>query len=150
MKMRFIIPVNISLSVLSGTALVLVTSFHNASARLVGSSDLREQVKAMESSASSTLAKGEECTKFDADISSNKKSIDNVDVLILGCGEALTCLEDESSSTGARCVDFDEVDESGSCIMAHLVCKSIFDTCCDAKEGYSCRKWYYGEIICMK
>lgn len=128
---------------------MLVSSFHDTSARIVGFSDLREQVKAMESSASSTLAKGEECTKFDADVSSDKKSIDNVDVLILCCGEALTCLEDESSSTGARCVDFDEVDETGSCVEDYNYCYSwTSGVCCN--EGFECVKSWRSLYMCKK
>eukprot|EP00956_Cyclotella_meneghiniana_P011321 scaffold15934_cov52-Cyclotella_meneghiniana.AAC.9 len=55
--------------------------------------------------------KGEECVKVEADVSGNKENIENVDIGVLGCGEALICLEDESSSTGARCADLVEVDE---------------------------------------
>eukprot|EP00956_Cyclotella_meneghiniana_P012609 scaffold17919_cov48-Cyclotella_meneghiniana.AAC.1 len=53
-------------------------------------------------SKSFTKVKGGECFMFEAD-TPNKEAIAVVDIGILGCGEALTYLEDESSSTGARC-----------------------------------------------
>ena len=53
--------------------------------------------------------KGDECIKKldDTDIS-NEEDIKTIDLGILGCGKALTCLEDESSSIGARCVEFED------------------------------------------
>eukprot|EP00956_Cyclotella_meneghiniana_P005492 scaffold7021_cov45-Cyclotella_meneghiniana.AAC.1 len=98
--MRFIIPSTIS-AALFGASLVFVSSFRNASARLVASSDLREQVV---QSKGLSKVKGDECFKPEADISNVQQALVTADIGILGCGESLTCLEDESSSTGARCV----------------------------------------------
>ena len=102
--MRLVIPLKTS-AALSGASLLLLSSIRDASARLVTSSDLREQV--MESK-SFAKVKGDECFMLEAG-TPNKEDVANIDIGILGCGEALTCLEDESSSTGARCVEFEEV-----------------------------------------
>ena len=123
--MRLGITLNIS-TVLLGATLVAFTSIHDVSARLVASSDIRKQV--LESD-TIIKVKGDECIKLDAGIV-NREDVENVDVQILGCGEPLACLEDETSSTGARCVDFEEVsvDEkesctnSGSCIIDSDCC----------------------------
>eukprot|EP00956_Cyclotella_meneghiniana_P023701 scaffold46666_cov54-Cyclotella_meneghiniana.AAC.1 len=86
--------------------LASILNVGEVSARVVGSSDIRENIKESKSFAKN---KGDECIKLEADISGNKKDIENVDVGVLGCGEALICLEDESSSTGSRCVDSEEL-----------------------------------------
>ena len=130
--MRHIIPLNTS-AALSGASLLLLSSIRDASARLVTSSDLREQV--MESK-SFAKVNGDECFMFEAD-TPNKEAIAVVDIGILGCGEALTCLEDESSSTGARCVEFEEVvqDDCPYCCTD--------DSDCD--DGDICREDDYGK-----
>lgn len=84
-------------------SLVTFSSIPDVSARLAGSSDIRENI---DKSVSITKAEGDECVMLEEDIF-NKGS---VDVDFLGCGEALTCREDETSATGARCVEFEEVD----------------------------------------
>ena len=124
--MRFI-PYKCS-AVLLGATLVTFTSIGDVSARLVASGDIRKQV--LESD-TITKVKGDECIKLDAGIV-NTDDVENIDVSIVGCGEALACLKDESSSTGARCVDFDEVsvDERASCFDKGEFC--IIDSdCCD-------------------
>eukprot|EP00956_Cyclotella_meneghiniana_P041368 scaffold224438_cov33-Cyclotella_meneghiniana.AAC.1 len=96
----------------SGVTLVAFSSIHGATARLAASSDnLREKSIKTSSTISFTKVKGDECNKFETDITSNKGEVieNNVDVGILACGGDLICLEDESSSTGARCVDSKEV-----------------------------------------
>eukprot|EP00956_Cyclotella_meneghiniana_P043850 scaffold290794_cov162-Cyclotella_meneghiniana.AAC.1 len=89
---------------LSGVSLIAVSSIRGISARLVASSDIRENIK---KSTSFTKVKGDECVKFETDIT-NKEVFGNVDVGILGCGKDLICYDDESSSTGSRCVDSKE------------------------------------------
>ena len=59
--------------------------------------------------------------------------MENVDVGILGCGQALTCRDDINSSTGARCVAFEELDNGGSSYISKP-CGSNSD--CDV--GYKC------------
>ena len=113
--------------------LATLLNVREVSARIVGSSDIRENIKESKSFAKN---KGEECVKVEADVSGNKKDIENVDAGVLGCGGDLICLEDESSSTGARCVDFVEVDEEADCIAYHQYCDIDNDKCC---EGYVCR-----------
>eukprot|EP00956_Cyclotella_meneghiniana_P009372 scaffold12966_cov24-Cyclotella_meneghiniana.AAC.1 len=122
--MRLVIPLKTS-AALSGASLLLLSSIRDASARLVTSSDLREQV--MESK-SFAKVRGDECFMLEAG-TPNKESVANIDIGILGCGEALTCLEDESSSTGARCVEFEEVDLH--CVYEYMECEKDSD-CCDA------------------
>ena len=139
-------------TVFSGVPLVAFSSIvGDASARLVASSDIRENIKESKSFAKS---KGEECIKFETDISNKKEDTENVDVGVLGCGEALICLEDNSSSTGARCVDFVEADEGVSCRGASRHCSAGW--CC---EGLTCLKiqdsfhdnkfqpWQYGQCV---
>eukprot|EP00956_Cyclotella_meneghiniana_P023969 scaffold47634_cov32-Cyclotella_meneghiniana.AAC.2 len=94
--------------------LATVLNVREVSARIADSSDIRKNIKESKTFAKN---KGEECIKLEADISGNKKKkdIENVDVGVLGCGKALICLEDESSSTGARCVDFVEADGWDDC-----------------------------------
>ena len=113
---------------LSGAGLVSFSSvISDASARLVSSSDIRENIK---KSTSFTKVEGEECIKLQEDIVSNKKDIEYVDVGILGCGDALVCLEDASSSTGARCVDFKETFVKDKCVPAgHIGCVTDMDCC---------------------
>ena len=127
--MRLGIPLNIS-TVLLGATLVTFTSIPDVSARLVASSDIRKQV--LESD-TIIKVKGDECIKLDAGIV-NREDGENIDVQILGCGEAMTCLEDETSSTGARCVDFQEVSvyEKESCTNSGYC---IIDSdCCDDRK----------------
>ena len=132
--MRFNIPNNVS-AVLLGTTLVAFTSIRNASARLVASSDVRKQVLESETIAK---VKGDECIKLDAGIV-NREDVENIDVGILGCGEALICLEDETSWTGARCVDFEEasVYENASCKNEWEYCDKNSECCGDLW----CDKW---------
>ena len=113
-------------TVLHGATLVAVTSICDVSARLVATSDIRKQVFESESI---SKVKGDECIKLNADIV-NREDVENIDLGILGCGEALTCFEDESSSTGARCVDFEEVSvyEKASCRYEFEYCQ--FDSQC--------------------
>ena len=129
-KMRHIIPLNTS-AALSGASLILLSSIRDASARLVTSSDLREQV--MESK-SFAKVKGDECFMLEAG-TPNKEDVANIDIGILGCGEALTCLEDESSSTGARCVEFEEV----GCKNYGWACDQDSDCC--SNRGLLCKKY---------
>ena len=130
-KMRFDIPNNFS-TVLSGAALVAFASIHDVSARLVVSSDIRKQVL---ESKTVTKVKGDECIKLDAGIV-NKEDVESIDLGILGCGEALICSEDETSSSGARCVDFEEasVYEMASCNIFMQKCFNDLDCC----EQYRC------------
>ena len=119
---------------ISVASIVAVSSIHDVSARVVASSDIREQ--AMESVGTSAKVKGDECIKLDAADISNEEDIKTIDLGILDCcGEALTCLEDENSSTGAKSVEFDEVDESGSCSREWRSCKEPGEVCC---EGLTC------------
>eukprot|EP00956_Cyclotella_meneghiniana_P034308 scaffold103287_cov53-Cyclotella_meneghiniana.AAC.2 len=123
--MCFLITPKTTFASLSVAFILAVSSIHDVSARLVASSDIREQ--AMESVLGvGTFAKvkGDECIKLDAADISNEENIKTIDLGILGCGKALTCLEDESSSTGARCVEFEEVDESVSCSGEWSSCKN--------------------------
>ena len=113
--------------------LATVLNVREVSARIADSSDIRKNIKESKTFAKN---KGEECIKLEADISGGnkkKKDIENVDVGVLGCGEALICLEDESSSTGARCVDFVEVDEEGACSEFGGDCTYDKDCCGDMK-----------------
>ena len=128
--MRFVMAFKLS-TVFSGVPLVAFSSIvGDASARLVASSDIRENIKESKSFAKS---KGEECIKLQTDVSNMKENTEHVDVGVLGCGEALICLEDDSSSTGARCVDFVEMDEEGStCLEEGALCGVNIDyDCCD-------------------
>ena len=138
--MRFDIP-NILSTVFLGTTLVAFTNIRNVSARLVASSDVRKQVLESETIAK---VKGDECIKLDAGIV-NREDVENIDVGILGCGEALICLEDETSSTGARCVDFEEasVYEKASCKNIWKKCDKDSDCCSDY-----CYQMMYGLNIC--
>ena len=112
-----------------GVALTAVSDIREVAARIVGPADIRENIK---ESKSFVKNKGEECIKLEADIPKNKTDTENVDIGVLGCGEALICLEDESSSTGARCVDLVEVEDCryDSCDL------NGSDECCD---GSQCR-----------
>lgn len=83
--------------------------------------------------------KGDKCFMFEAD-TPNKEAIAVVNIRILGCEEALTCLEDESSSTGARCVEFEEVVQE----ECPYVCTDDSD-CCD---DYFCKESEYGGSFC--
>ena len=104
-KMRFDIAFK-HFTALSGPFLVTFSSnINDASAHRVASSDIRENIQ---KSTGLTKVEGDECVKLKEDGISNKKDIEYVDVGILGCGDVLVCLEDDSSSTGARCVDFKE------------------------------------------
>jgi len=107
--------------------LASILNVREVSARVVGSSDIRENIKESKSFAKN---KGDECIKLEADISGNKKDIENVDVGVLGCGEALICLEDESSSTGSRCVDSEEVFVKDECLPEGAVWCSTDSDCC--------------------
>ena len=131
--MRLGIPLNFS-TVLLGATLVAFTSIHDVSARLVASTDIRKQV--LESD-TIIKVKGDECIKLDAGIV-DREDGENIDVQILGCGEALACLEDESSSTGARCVDFEEVsvDENATCSIGS--CSVDSDCCSPMKCVWGC------------
>ena len=126
-----------------GAALIAVSNLHDVAARIVGSSDIRENIK--ESKSFAKRNKGEECVKLEADVFKTKEDIENVDVGVLGCGEALMCLEDASSSTGARCVDSVEVEDgwsggvpsfSGKCKSLDQLCMLPWDKCCD---GLKCK-----------
>ena len=77
---------------------------------------------------------GDECVKFQEGGVSNKKGIEYVDVEILSCGDALFCLEDKSSSTGARCVDFKETFVKDECIPAGTAGCTIDSDCCDEEK----------------
>lgn len=123
---------------LFGAALAAVSSIPEVSARIVGPADIHKSIK---ESKSFPKDKGEECIKLETNNSKNmKEDTEHVDVGVLGCGEALICLEDDSSSTGARCVDFVEMDEEGStCVDKGALC---FGDCCD---GLKC-KFFYGPV----
>ena len=133
-----------------GVALTAVSDIREVAARIVGPADIRENIK--ESKSFAKMNKGEECIKLEADISKNEKDTKNVDIGVLGCGEALICLEDESSSTGARCVDFVEVEEGDNCAQFMEQChppgwiadddRYQFPDCC--VDGYTCRRWQGG------
>ena len=109
--------------------LATVLNVREVSARIADSSDIRKNIKESKTFAKN---KGEECIKLEADISGNKKKkdIENVDVGVLGCGKALICLEDESSSTGARCVDFVEADGWDDCSEEVFSPCYYDDDCC--------------------
>eukprot|EP00956_Cyclotella_meneghiniana_P016096 scaffold25203_cov36-Cyclotella_meneghiniana.AAC.2 len=127
--MRFIITPKTTFASLSVASIVVVSSIHDVSARLVASSDILEQP--MESVGTFSKVMGDECIKeLDVADISNEEDIKTIDLGILGCGEALTCLEDESSSTGARCVEFDEIDESVSCSGEWSSCKEPGEKFC--------------------
>ena len=128
--MRFI-PYKCS-AVLLGATLVTFTSIGDVSARLVASGDIRKQV--LESD-TITKVKGDECIKLDAGIV-NREDVEDIDVQILGCGEALACLEDESSSTGARCVDFEEVSADEKFCTYVGFCNSDLD-CCGLRKCFT-------------
>ena len=129
-KMRFIIPSSIS-AALFGASLVFVSSFRNASARLVASSDLREQVI---KSKGLSKVKGDECFKLEADISNVRQALVTADVGILGCRESLTCLEDQSSSTGARCVDFQDTFVKDECVAGGYTGCTVDSDCCGEEK----------------
>ena len=61
--MKINVPIKSS-TALSGASLVFISSIHDASARLVASSDIRDQV--IERSKISTKVKGGECIKLEA------------------------------------------------------------------------------------
>ena len=114
----------------SGVTLVAFSSIHGATARLAASSDIiREKSIKKSSTISFTKVKGDECVKFDTDIN-NKEVIENVDVGILACGGDLICLEDESSSTGARCVDSKEVLVKLPCLPDYTTGCAVNSDCC--------------------
>ena len=126
-----------------GIALAAVSNLHDVAARIVGPSDIRENIK--ESKSFAKMNEGEECIKLEANISKNEKNTENVGAV--GCGEDLICLEDASSSTGARCVDFlkslkvDE-EEAGSCITvaSGYYCawgrQNVGGQCCDPEKNW--------------
>ena len=114
---------------LSGVTLIAFSSIHGATARLAASWDI---IREKSSTISFTKVKGDECNKFETDITSNKGEVieNNVDVGILACGGDLICLEDESSSTGARCVDSKEVLVKSACLPdGAWDCGFDFDCC---------------------
>ena len=118
--------------------LAAVSNIRQVAARIVGPADILENIK---ESKSFVMKKGEECVKLQSGITKNEKDTENVDVGVLGCGETLICLEDESSATGARCVDFVEVDEGVTydCSVKDEFCMSSFDCCFDiCGEGHYC------------
>ena len=136
-----------SSAALSGASLVFISSILDASARLVASSDIRDQVT---ESKISTKVKGDECIKLEAH-PSVEGGIENIDVGILGCGQTLTCRKDKSSSSGARCVDFEELGDGSSytdCYPYMIACGSDNHcTCEDNPVHYKCctfpfRGWY--------
>eukprot|EP00956_Cyclotella_meneghiniana_P017735 scaffold29168_cov52-Cyclotella_meneghiniana.AAC.1 len=134
----------------SGVTLVAFSSIHGATARLAASSDIiREKSIKKSSTISFTKVKGDECVKFDTDISSNKEVIENyVDVGILACGGDLICLEDESSSTGARCVDSKEVLVKYACLPDGAWNCAVDSDCC----GGHCEdksEWEYRNRQCL-
>ena len=106
--------------------LVAFTSIRDVSSRLVASLDICKQVQDSETT---TKVTGDKCIKLDAG-KVNREDVENIDIGILGCGEVLTCLEDESSSTGARCVAFEGVSvyEKASCSIPYCLVNS---DCCD-------------------
>ena len=125
---------------LSGASLVFISSIHDASARLVASSDIRDQVT---ESKISTKVKGDECIKLEAH-PSIERGVENIDVGILGCGPALTCHDDRTSSTGARCVDFEELDDGrSSCFGISCGCSSICNSCEENSVTYRCCNFYH-------
>lgn len=130
-----------------GVGLTAVSNLHDVAARIVGSSDIRENIK--ESKSFAKMNKGEECIKLEADISKTKKDTENVDIGVLGCGDALICLEDASSSTGARCVEFVESNQD-NCASDSSPC-GYFDGNLNG-EYYPCCDGYYcdmGDGICV-
>lgn len=124
-------------TVLHGATLVAVTSICDVSARLVATSDIRKQVFESESISKVNGDNGDECIKLNADVV-NREDVENIDLGILGCGEALTCFEDDSSSTGARCVDFEEVSVYGkaSCHDEYEFCQFDSQCCSTLRCGY--------------
>ena len=77
-----------------------ILSIRGVSARLlVASSNIREKTN---DGTGFIKVEGEECVKLQNEIS-NERFIGNT--YNYGCEGTLVCLEDESSSTGARCVD---------------------------------------------
>lgn len=147
--MCFIITPKTTFASLSVAFILEVSSIHDVSARLVASFDICEQ--AMESVGTSAKVKGDECIKkLDATDISNEENIKTIDLGILGCGKALTCLKDENSSTGARCVEFDEVDESGSCSREWSSCKNG-EVCCEGLTCYTFTSNFHGyQKFCKK
>lgn len=135
-----------------GVGLTAVSNLHDVAARIVGSSDIRENIK--ESKSFAKMNKGEECIKLEADISKTKKDTENVDIGVLGCGVALICLEDASSSTGARCVEFVESNQEfvesnqDDCAGAYRPCGEEYAPCC---AGWICYTMFEGHInaICV-
>ena len=136
-----------------GVALATVSE---VAARIIGPADIRENIKVNKSIVKN---KGEECIKLEADIPKNEKGTENVDIGVLGCAEALICLEDDSSSTGARCVDFVEEirpfsDEpnrlcrNGNSICVYPGTGDNFGTgCCN---GYKCEfSEAFGQSVCV-
>ena len=152
--MQLVLPLLLkSSAALSGATLVFVSSILDASARLIASSDLRDQV--IESKIS-TKVKGDECIKLEAH-PSIEGGVENVDVGILGCGPALTCRDDKSSPTGARCVDFEELDGGSSftdCFMKDCrFDRSVCNSCEDNPVHYKCCTFPYDpkqvQYVCM-
>ena len=119
-------------------ALASILNVREVSARVVGSSDIRENIK---KSTSFTKVKGEECVKFEADIT-DEEVVGNVDVGILGCGKDLICLDDKSSSTGSRCVDSKEVLVKGDCLPVGAKWCSTDSDCCG--DTVTCEILDYG------
>ena len=122
-----------------GIALAAVSNLHDVAARIVGPADIHENI--MESKSFTKVNEGKECIKLEAGISKKEKSTENVGAV--GCGEDLICLEDASSSTGARCVDFVGVDEEIPCIKEGWWCAYrnayIPGQCCEGTRcGVSC------------
>ena len=122
---------------------MFTSTFGIASARITATSDIHEQVT---ENKSLVKVEGDECFKLESDIS-NGEVFASTDVgipLVLGCGEALSCLEDKSSSTGARCVDLKEtIMEENTCGYLYDACKTDSDCCagyglkCNLLYGYS-------------
>ena len=116
--MRFIIS-----AALTGASLVFTSTFGIASARITATSDIHKQVTENKSLVN---VEGDECFKLESDIS-NGEVFASTDVgipLALGCGEALACLEDKSSSMGARCVDSmkETITEEADCLDEMQIC----------------------------
>lgn len=98
-----------------------------------------------------TKAEGDECVMLEEDFFNRG----NVDVDFLGCGEALTCREDETSATGARCVEFEEVDlkckktwkQPGCTCVGEMntgirTCDDSGSDCCDGVcKTYGAKNW---------
>ena len=72
----------------NGVALTAVSNIREIAARIVGPADIRENMK---ESKSFVKKKGEECIKLEANISTNQKDTEIVDIGVLGCGDSLIC-----------------------------------------------------------